>query len=72
MKKLKFSVFGQTMSVERKHDQWLLYRESATSIKARIYDVVIPPELDPDEIGRYLADIFHENATQEHPDVTRE
>ncbi|WP_443083549.1 hypothetical protein [Vibrio sp. HI00D65] len=27
------------MSVQRQNEEWLLYRESETSIRARVYDV---------------------------------
>ncbi len=68
---IKFDVFGKRMSVQRKNEEWLLFLESDTSMRARIYDVVIPPELDEGEIAGYLADIFHENAKSTHPVVKR-
>lgn len=40
-----FNVFGQKMSVQRKNNEWLLFVESDTSLRARVYDVVIPSEL---------------------------
>ncbi|MCG7588193.1 hypothetical protein [Photobacterium sp. OFAV2-7] len=68
---VKFNVFGKNMSVHRKNGEWLLFLESDTSMRVRIYDVVIPSELDESELSGYLADIFHENASGEHPDVER-
>ncbi len=38
---------------------------------SRIYDVVIPDDLAEDEIAGWLDDIFHEAATERHPDVKR-
>ncbi|WP_019616594.1 DUF7661 family protein [Psychromonas ossibalaenae] len=68
---IKFKVFGKKMSVLRKNEQWLLYLESDTSIRARIYDVVIPSELNESELDCYLADIFHENASIKFSTVER-
>lgn len=59
---IKFKVFGKRMSVQRKDGEWLLFRESNTGVRARIYEVVIPPDLEENELATYLADIFHESA----------
>ncbi|WP_373960466.1 hypothetical protein [Vibrio gigantis] len=69
--RLKFQVFHQTMSVQRQNKEWLLYRESETSIRARVYDVIIPSDLAEEELARYLADIYHEFASEQYPSVTR-
>lgn len=66
---IKFNVFGKLMSVQRKEGEWLLFLESATSMRVRVYDVVIPPELEEDELVGYLADIYHENASTKYPSV---
>ena len=59
------------MSVQRKNGEWLLFRESNTGVKARVHEVVIPAELEEDELTTYLADIFHEAARENHPSVVR-
>ncbi|WP_114766691.1 DUF7661 family protein [Vibrio rhodolitus] len=66
---IKFNVFGKPMSVQRKEGEWLLFLESATSMRVRVYDVVIPPELQEDELAGYLADIYHENANSKYLSV---
>ena len=66
----KFNVFGKIMSVIRQDEQWLLFLESETSIRKRVFDVVIPPELHPSEIKTYLDDMYHEYATETHPSVS--
>ena len=66
---IKFNVYGQNMSVQRKGDEWLLFRESDTSMRARVYDVVIPSDLQEQELRTYLSDIYHEFARSEFPDV---
>jgi hypothetical protein len=68
---IKFNVFGKRMSVQRKGGEWLLFRESNTGVKARVHEVVIPDELEESELATYLADIYHEGATEKHPSVVR-
>ena len=62
--RLFFNVFGNKMSVERKGEEWLLYQESDTSIRRRVYDIYIPSDIDCDQLAQYLADMYHENATE--------
>lgn len=66
---LKYNVFGKKMSVIRKDEQWMLYRDSDTSMRQRVYDIVIPAEMPPSEIKTYLDDMYHEYATKLHQDV---
>lgn len=68
---IKFNVFGKKMSVQRKNEEWLLFLESDTSMRVRIYDVAIPSELEESKLASYLADIFHENASEKHSTVER-
>jgi hypothetical protein len=68
---IKFNVFGKRMSVQRKEGEWLLFRESTTGVRAKVHDVVIPADLEESELETYLADIFHESASERHPSVVR-
>ena len=68
---IKFDVFGKRMSIQRKDDEWLLFQESNTGVRARVYEVAIPADLEETELATYLADIFHETATEKHSSVTR-
>ena len=68
---IKFDVFVRRMSVQRKDDAWLLFRDSNTGVRARIYEVVIPADLEETQLATYLADIFHENANEKHPSVVK-
>ncbi len=68
---LKFDVFGKQMSVLRKNEEWLLFLESGTGLRSRIYDVVIPANLSERDLAKYLADIFHENAKGSNLNVVR-
>ena len=67
----KFDVFGTAMSVFKKNGEWVLFKESPTSMRCRVYDVIIPAELEVSEIEKYLDDIYHEYANDRHPKVTR-
>jgi hypothetical protein len=64
-------VFGQKMSVQRKLDEWLLFTDPNSGLRARVYDVVIPPDLTEDELVSYLDDIYHEWANETFATVKR-
>lgn len=66
---IKFNVFGKPMSVHRIEQQWQLFTDSDTGMSARVYDVVIPPDLTPSELAGYLDDIYHEYANEKYPEV---
>jgi hypothetical protein len=68
---IKFDVFGKRMSVQRKDGEWLLFRESNIGVRARIYEVVIPADLEETELATYLADIYHEGANEKHSSVVK-
>jgi len=68
---IKFIVFGRRMSVQRKDGEWLLFRESNTGVRGRVYEVVIPAELEESDLATYLADIYHEGATEKHLSVVK-
>jgi hypothetical protein len=57
------------MSVHKKNEQWQLFNESDTGMRSRVYDVVIPSDLESTELGTYLDDIYHEYSSEKHPDV---
>ena len=59
------------MVVERKSGEWLLFNDSPSGSRARVYDVVIPPDLPESRLGQYLDDMYHELATEKHPGVVR-
>lgn len=73
---IKFDVFGKSMSItwqeyDNSQGEWLLFRDSGTGLRSRIFDVIIPAEIEEPNLGRYLDDIFHENATEKHSQVIR-
>lgn len=64
-----FDVFGKKMSVHRKDNEWLLYIESDVGMRARVYDVIIPNDLDESKLAIYLDDIYHEFSSEKHSKV---
>lgn len=59
------------MSVLRKNDEWQLFNESDTGIRARVYDVVIPPDILQSQLEGYLDDIYHEYSSEKHPNFVQ-
>ncbi|MCW0317531.1 hypothetical protein NB724_002682 [Pantoea ananatis] len=69
---LIYNVFGRHIGVQRENDRWLLFRADITERKfSRLYDVAVPDDMTEIEIAGWLSDIFHEAATERHPNVER-
>lgn len=69
---IRVNVFGRSMSVRRVGEEWQLFNESQTGMRSRVYDVVIPPKLTEAQLLSYLDDIYHEQASVQHPEVRLE
>ncbi len=66
-----FDVYGTVIQLRRGPDGWeALYRGDGGVLRPA-QDVVVPEELAEGELLRYLADLRHEYASAEHPDVRR-
>lgn len=63
-----FNVFGQVMRIERRGDAWRAWLVGADG-KRRPAELVVPPDLPPEDLGQYLYDIYHEHATPTNGDV---
>ena len=68
---IKFNVFGKQMSVLKKGGEWQLFNESDIGLRSRIYDVVIPSDLESTELRTFLDDMYHEYSSEKHPDVIK-
>ncbi|WP_159237681.1 DUF7661 family protein [Raoultella terrigena] len=69
---LIYDVFGRHIGVQREGERWLVFRADLTERKfSRLYEVIIPDDLTEIEIPGWLDDIFHEAATEKHPNVRR-
>ena len=69
---MKYNVFGKVMSIHRISNEWHLFNESDTGIRARVYDVIIPSDLTENELETYLDDIYHEYSSNKHSKVFRQ
>ncbi|MEN0584821.1 MULTISPECIES: DUF7661 family protein [Kosakonia] len=69
---LIYNVFGRYIGVKRVADGWHVFRVDRNEGKhSRLYNIIVPSELSEAEIPGWLGDIFHEAATEQHPDVFR-
>ncbi|WP_428977363.1 DUF7661 family protein [Thalassotalea euphylliae] len=64
-------MFGKKMSVMKKELEWQLFNDSETGIHTRVYDVVIPSDLNESELEKYLDDIYHEYSSERYSRVKR-
>jgi len=69
MKLLRFDVFGRRVVVERSTRGWEVFYPGADGKRRRATDIVIPSDLPESGVERYLADLCHEWATENHPEV---
>jgi hypothetical protein len=59
---MKFNLYGRfQLDVRRENDSWVVYR-SELGKRTRLNNVVVPPNLETQELATYLDDIFHEFA----------
>ncbi|HDG1671015.1 TPA: hypothetical protein ACGEYS_001541 [Kluyvera cryocrescens] len=69
---LIYDVFGRHIGVQREDERWQVFRVDLTEQKySRLHGVIIPDDLTEAEIPGWLDDIYHEAATDKHPNVTR-
>ena len=71
MLKPRFDVFGREVLVLREQDHWTAYYVSTDGKRRSAKDIVIPASVAEADLKQYLADLFHECATEERPDVRR-
>ena len=59
---MRFNIYGRfQVEIRREHECWTVYRLDQGK-RAKMNNVVIPSEMEEDEIATYLDDIFHELA----------
>jgi len=66
---VNFDVFGHQLVVERVGPRWALYEPGSNGKRRLLGDSILSPQLEVSELGRELADLFHEWASPSHPDV---
>ncbi|MEW4336993.1 GNAT family N-acetyltransferase [Chromobacterium vaccinii] len=68
--RLRFNVYGQVLAVERREGGWRAFWSGGDG-KRRPADFIIPNDLAASDLGQYLEDLFHENATPHNGEVAR-
>ncbi len=59
---MMFNIYGRfQLEVRRENESWVVFRVEMGK-RARLNDVVIPSDMEADDIAIYLDDIFHEFA----------
>lgn len=59
---MKFDIYGRfQVDILREDSAWIAYRIEGGK-RARLDEVVVPPELEAGELAVYLDDLFHELA----------
>jgi hypothetical protein len=59
---VKFDIYGRfQLEVLREKGRWSVYRLTPGK-RTRVHDFIIPPEVEPNEVARFLDDVFHESA----------
>ena len=59
---MKFNIYGRfQVEVRRENGLWVAYRAEMGK-RIRLNDIVIPSDIEADDIAIYLDDIFHECA----------
>ena len=71
MGKLRFDVFGREVLVLREQGRWSAYYTGTDGKRRTATDIVIPTAVKEADLEQYLADLFHECASEKHPDVQR-
>lgn len=69
--RVKLDVFGRLMVAKRSGSRWQFFDLGLDGKRSSVKDVVIPDFISEGELDQYLADIFHEAATEDHPGVRR-
>jgi hypothetical protein len=68
---LCFDVYGQRVGVMRAGSGWAAVFVGDGGKSREAPGVVIPPWVGESELEQFLADLLHEGATAERPDVVR-
>ena len=67
--RLRYAVYGRDLELRREGGAWAVYDLGNEGKIRPAQDVRVPPEVAPDELGVYLADLLHESATERYPGV---
>lgn len=68
MNEFRFNVFGTLVAIVGAPGRWQAFYLGAEG-KRRLADFVVPADIARDELGQYLGDLFHEDATPRNHEV---
>ena len=66
---IKLNAYGRLIYVERVKAEWIAFFKSVEGKRWRAPDLIIPADLNRDEVVTYIADMLHELATERNPSV---
>ena len=66
---MKLNVFGKLIEVVKKNNGWNVFIIGSEGKKRLANEIVIPPELQEDEIVDYITDLCHEWETKSNNKV---
>jgi hypothetical protein len=67
---MKLNVFGKHIEVVRCNNKWKAYYLGNEGKKRLAEDIVIPSDIEENELPNYMADLCHEWASQNRDSVT--
>jgi hypothetical protein len=70
MGELRFNVYGRLIAVAATPGGWKAFQLGQDGKRSPI-DVVVPAFIEEQDVGQYLADLFHELATPANNKVVR-
>lgn len=68
---IKLNVFGCKVLVQRHGERWKAYYLSDDGKRRPAEEILVPSSISEPEVERFVADLCHEWATEQHPDVIR-
>ena len=66
---MKVNAFGRDLEISRQNEEWLTFDLGSEGKKRLARDIVIPVEIQENQLLDYLADLLHERATSRYPNV---
>ena len=71
VKTITLDLFGTDIQVAWDGERWITHYLGAEGKKRPAPDIVVPADLPESEVAQYLSDLYHEWATDRHPNVKR-
>lgn len=62
-------VYGRQLIIDAHEGGWRIMQRTNDGKRGPFFDICIPSSLSFEDIPRFLADIYHEDATPGRPDV---